>query len=268
MSDDIAAQGLTRSTTEDSASLGDASGLGSLGGITGAEVTAASLVRWWSVLSARCFDGRLPVARCEVASCRSPRAFSESHAEGDVWVVTVAPHVARAGELYAVAQLLHEGVHAWCVTVLGDAEEAYSHHGPKFIECANSVARALGLAVRTRRQAGDGYVTPGVWPGLWEARVDVAPTRTDVEAEKLALEAGILRARLVELEAKLEAERAQHARDQARLTDVQRGLAALRERYASKLSTLRARGATSGGVTAVTRALLALADEAHALVRS
>jgi hypothetical protein len=245
--------------------------LGSLQGLTGAEVTSEALARWWGDLSRQVFGGKLPShVSFEVARCLSPRSLSESHRTADGWRVRVAPHVVEYGEIYAVAQLLHEGVHVYCAAVLGDEEKSYRGHGPRFCSLANQVAATLGLAVRTREKGGKGYQTPGMWPGLWNDRpaTPAATQRPREAAETQAMELGVLRARLGETERALaEARAAAVVSDlPARLETARQAIDRERGEYARELAALKRKGTTGGGKVAELRKLLALVERVLSLL--
>lgn len=240
--------------------------LGTLAGLTGAEVTSAVLVRWWRELNAQCFGGKLPVVACEVARCASPRSLSETARRGETWVVRIAPHVAAYGELYAVAQLLHEAVHVYCARVLGEDERSYDGHGPAFTREANRIASLLGLSVRTHEKGGKGFLTPGAWPGLWLERPasPLASQKPRAESESLAVEVGLLRARVVELE-RVNAELQRGGGGGVELAEVRRRLAAEVDTRQRELADAK-NASTSGGKVAAARALLKQAETALAIV--
>lgn len=253
-------------------------GLGLLGGITDAPVTDASLARWWASLSASCFDGKLPVARIVVARCGSPRALSESSCDTLGWLVRIAPHVKERGELYVVAQLLHEGCHVWCREMLGDAEEPYGGHGPRWCAMANEIARRLRLGVLTRPSGGKGYLTPGAWPGVWgdrgaSAPLVAAPTTAAPEGDLARPQRAVDPHALDALHARLEAAETEVARlrgvveyRDGQLSRVWQWVTERRELHAEALSELKRGGQHSGGNAWGARKLIAEADEVRAAV--
>lgn len=285
---------LARRPANDAAPGARTPGLGLLEGITGAEVTPALLTHWWSRLSAEFFDDALPAARIEVARCRSPRSLSESSCDVRGWLVRLAPRVAEHGELYAVAQLLHEAIHVWCRETHGDDETQYDGHGPRWCTRANAVAQRLRLSVLTRPSGGRGYLTPGAWPGVWDERPTLRvapPASTPASVQQASVQQALpfddtaLRAQLdaaraevarlrereahqldalrAQLErAELEATQARHALEQRDgiIARVVEAVQARRDEHQRDLDAYRRRGVTSGGNVALTRKLLADAD--------
>jgi hypothetical protein len=93
------------------------------------------------------FDGQLGEPLILV-TFTSPRALGD-HQRRDVHglqsVIRVHPKTVRRGEAFSRDVLLHEMVHVWQGEVLGDLEEGYRGHGPKFAEKCTAIGRALEL---------------------------------------------------------------------------------------------------------------------------
>jgi hypothetical protein len=95
------------------------------------------------------FAGELSAPLLLVAATSSPRALGD-HCDRDEHglrsVIRVHPRAFRRGALFAKDVLLHEMVHVWQGEVLGDLEDAYRGHGPRFAEKCNLIGETLGLA--------------------------------------------------------------------------------------------------------------------------
>jgi hypothetical protein len=68
----------------------------------------------------------------------------------------------RGGRFRLVADVfLHETVHQWQHEVLGDLEDGYHGHGPKFRDQCNRIGALLGLPpVRTSKARGKDKALP------------------------------------------------------------------------------------------------------------
>src|SRR5262249_17764989 len=80
----------------------------------------------------------------------------------------------RAGDEYAEGRFrfvtdvfLHETIHQWQHEVLGDLEDGYHGHGPKFRDQCNRIGALLGVSpVRTSKARGKDKALPSCayWP--------------------------------------------------------------------------------------------------------
>jgi hypothetical protein len=139
------------------------------------------LYRLWEDANAKWYDGVLVAPILLLAEPSTPKVYgacgpvSGYGARSQIRIRPsllrgTHPHIRHAGEganRFVDDVLVHEQIHQWQQEVLGDDEDAYHGHGPKFRDQANRIGADLGLGrVRTMKRRGPDKDLPSCaqWP--------------------------------------------------------------------------------------------------------